>query len=38
MNLSAKQKQTQRLCEQTYGYQRGQLQGRDGLGIWDYME
>ena len=33
MNLFAEQKQTYRLWKQTYGYQRGQVQGTDGLGI-----
>ena len=34
MDLFAKQKQTHRL-KKSYGYQRGQLRGRDGLGVWD---
>ena len=24
-------------CEQTYGYQRGSMEGRDRLGIWDWL-
>ena len=35
MNLFTKQKQTHRLRKQTYGYQRGKVQGRDKLGVWD---
>ena len=35
MNLFTRQKQTHRLGEQTCGCQRGQVGGRDGLGIWD---
>ena len=34
MNLFAEQKETHRLWK-TYGYQRGQVGGRDGLGVWD---
>ena len=34
-NLFTKQRQTHRLSEQTYGYQRGSMEGRDRLGIWD---
>ena len=37
MNLSTKQKQTHRLWKQTYGYQRGQVEGGmdqgSGIGI-----
>ena len=36
MNLPAEQKQTHRLWKQTYGYQRGQVVDRDGLGGWDW--
>ena len=36
MNLFTKQKQTHRLQKQTYGYQRGQVVGRDGSGVWDW--
>ena len=35
MNLSMKQKQTQRHRDQTCGCQGREGQGRDGLGIWD---
>ena len=35
MNLFTKQKQTHRLRKQMYGYQRGNVQGRDKLGVWD---
>ena len=35
MNLFTKQKQTHRLGKQTYGYQRGKVEGRDKLGVWD---
>ena len=35
MNLFTKQKQTHRLRERTYGYQRGRVGGRDRLGVWD---
>ena len=35
MNLFAKQKQTHRLREQTYGSQEGRVAGRDRLGVWD---
>ena len=35
MNLFTKQKQTYRYREQTYGYQRGNVVGRDKLGAWD---
>ena len=35
MNLFAEQKQTHKLRKQIYGYQRGQVRGRDGLGVWD---
>ena len=34
-NLFRKQKKTQRLQNQTYGYQRGNTGGRDKLGRWD---
>ena len=35
MNLFTKQKQTHRLRNQTYSYQRGKVRGRDKLGGWD---
>ena len=39
MNLFAEQKQTHKLRKQIFGYQRGQMRGRngekDGLGVWD---
>ena len=35
MNLFTKQKQTLRPQKQTYGYQRGNVGGRDKLGVWD---
>ena len=35
MNLFTKQKQTHRHWKQTYGYQKGNVVGRDKLGIWD---
>ena len=35
MNLFAKQKQAQKYRKQTYGYQRGQQEGGDKLGVWD---
>ena len=35
-NLFTKQRQTQRFQNQTYGYQRGNAGGRDGLGHWDW--
>ena len=35
MNLFAKQKQTDKLRKQTYGYQGGKLEERDKLGVWD---
>ena len=35
MNLFTKQKQYHRLWKQTYGYQRGNVVGRDKLGVWD---
>ena len=35
MNLFTKQKQTHRLRKQTYSYQRGNMAGRDKLGVWD---
>ena len=34
-NLFTKQKQTYRCREETYGYQRGKVGGRDKLGVWD---
>ena len=34
MSLFTKQKQTHRLQKQTYGYQRGNVGGRDKLGVW----
>ena len=36
MNLLAEQKQTHRLRKQTSGYQKGQVWGRDGLGVCDW--
>ena len=36
MYVFAEEKQTHRLWEQTYGYQRGQVEWRDGLGVWDW--
>ena len=35
MNLFTQQKQTQRFQKQKYGYQRGNVEGRDKLGTWD---
>ena len=35
MNLFTKQKQTYRYPKQTYGYQRGNMAGRDKSGAWD---
>ena len=35
MNLFTKQKQTHRLQKQTYGYQRGEMEGRDKSGVRD---
>ena len=35
-NLFTKQKQTHRLREWTYGYQRGRVEGRDGFGVSDW--
>ena len=35
MNVFTKWKQTQRLGKQTYGYQRGNVERRDKLGVWD---
>ena len=35
MNLFTKQKETHRLRKETYGYQRGNVGGRDKLGGWD---
>ena len=34
-NLFTKQKQIQRFQNQTYGYQRGSVGGRDKLGGWE---
>ena len=34
-NLLAKDKQTHRLQKQIYGYQKGKVEGRDKLGVWD---
>ena len=34
MNLFTKEKQTHRSQNQTYGYQRGNMGGRDKLGDW----
>ena len=34
MNLSTKQTQTHKHREQICGYQRGEVWGRDGLGVW----
>ena len=36
MNLFTKQKQTDRLRKQTYGYERGKMGGKDGLAVWDW--
>ena len=35
MNLFTKEKQTHRLQKQSYGYQRGNVAGKDKLGVWD---
>ena len=35
MNLFTEQKQANRHRKQTYGYQRGNVEGRDKLGVWD---
>ena len=35
MNLFTKQKQTHRHGKETYGCQRGNVGGRDKLGVWD---
>ena len=35
MNLFTKQKQTHRHRTHTYGYQKGNVRGRDKLGIWE---
>ena len=35
MNLYTKQKQTHRLREGTHGYQKGRVEERDRLGVWD---
>ena len=35
MNLFTKQKQTHRLWKQIYHYQRGKMEGRDKLGVWN---
>ena len=37
MNVFAEQKQTHRLWKQTYVYQKGQVGGREGLGVWDWL-
>ena len=34
MNLYTKQKETNRCRKQTYGYQRGKVEGRDKLEVW----
>ena len=34
-NLFIKQKQTQRFLNQMYGYHKGNVTGRDKLGVWD---
>ena len=34
LNLFTKQKQTHRVQEQNYGYQRGNVGGRGKLGVW----
>ena len=36
INLFIKEKQTRRLREQTYNYQRGKAGGRDKMGVWDW--
>ena len=35
MNLLTKQKQSYRCRKHTYGYQRGNVRGRDKSGAWD---
>ena len=35
INLYIKQKQTHRPRKKTYGYQRGEVVGRDKLPVWD---
>ena len=35
MNLFTKQKQTHRLQKQTYGYQRGNVEAGDKIGVWN---
>ena len=35
-NLFTKQKWTKKIWSKTYGYQRGNLVGRDGLRVWDW--
>ena len=35
-DVSAQKKQTHSLWKQTYDYQSGQEEGRDGLGFWDW--
>ena len=35
MNLFTKEKQTHRNRKQTYGYQKGNVVGKDKLGVWD---
>ena len=34
MNLFTKEKQTHRNRKQTYGYQKGNVVGKDKLGVW----
>ena len=36
MSLFRNRKQTHRHRKQTYGYQKGKVWGRDGLGAWDW--
>ena len=36
VNLFTKQKQTHRLRERTYGYQRGRVGGSNRQGVWDW--
>ena len=35
INLFTEQKQAHSLRKKTYGYQRGNVGGRDKLGVWD---
>ena len=35
MTLFTKQKQTHSFRKQSYGYQRGNMEGRDKLEVWD---